>query len=329
MLSHGGRLRAAALRYGIPLAEWLDLSTGLNPNGWPVPAVPPAVWLRLPETDDGLEQAARDYYGAPQVLPVAGSQAAIQTLPLLRPPGRVGVLSPGYAEHAHGWARAGHEVLPLAAEAVDAAVERLDVLVLINPCNPSGVRFPVARLLTWHERLAARGGWLLVDEAFMDVTPGDSLAAHSERPGLIVLRSLGKFFGLAGARVGFVLAEPALLARLEEKLGPWSVAGPARWVAARALADRDWHNATRSRLHAAGERLWRLLVRHGLEPAGGTALFQWVRHPAAAVLHESLARQGILTRLFQDPASLRFGLPPDEAGWIRLQYCLAQLSGAM
>ncbi len=375
-LHHGGRLRQAAEHYGIPLAAWLDLSTGINPIGWPVPPVPAAVWSRLPEDEDGLEQAARAFYGAEHLLPVAGSQAAIQALPWLRPPSRVGVLSPGYAEHAAAWRRAGHEVRAVSAEEMARSVsgsyrelhvnsheatrhppdhERLscdfdtksaaragsgpdllvaeevlescDVLVLIHPNNPTGARFPQDQLLDWHARLAARGGWLVVDEAFMDVTPEASLCPFTSRPGLIVLRSLGKFFGLAGARLGFVCAQPPLLAALHHRLGPWTVNAPARWVARLALSDRDWQAQTRPRLAAAGERLHALLTRQGLAPAGGCAFFHWIVTAQATHLQQDLARQGILTRLFQEPASLRLGLPGSEADWGRLEQALAGLVG--
>lgn len=337
MLEHGGRLRQAAVEYGIPLADWLDLSTGINPQGWPVPPIPvppipAAVWARLPEEEDGLAALAARVYGAAHAWPVAGSQAAIQALPTLRAPGRVGVVSPGYAEHAQAWAAAGHEVVRIAADAGAhgapyAGTEgALDVVVLIHPNNPGGQTYVPADLLALHERLAARGGWLLVDEAFMDCTPQHSLAAHSHLPGLIVLRSLGKFYGLAGARVGFVLAAGDLLDRLAQRLGPWCLSGPSRWVAAAALADADWQAAARPRLLAAGARLADLLLRHGLKPAGGTALFQWVRTADAALLHAALARRGILTRLFGDPPALRFGLPGSEAEWQRLEAALREVA---
>jgi cobalamin biosynthetic protein CobC len=320
MLEHGGALLAAAARYGIEPAGWLDLSTGINPAGWPAPPVPAAVWQRLPEAEDGLAQAAAAYYGCSDILPVAGSQAAIQTLPRLRAASRVGVPHPAYAEHAHAWRAAGHAVL-----AWDAAmgVEALDVLVLVHPNNPGGQTYAPAELLDWHARLAARGGWLVVDEAFIDATPEASLAGRCPRPGLIVLRSLGKFFGLAGARVGFVLAEPAVLGALDDRLGPWAVSAPSRWVACAALADTAWQQSARPAVAAAGARLADLLRSHGLAPAGGTALFQWVRIPDAAERHERLARQGILTRLFADPSGLRFGLPRHEADWARLAAALA------
>ena len=221
MLEHGGRLRAAAQQYGILLSEWLDLSTGLAPWPFSFPAVPASVWQRLPEAEDGLASVAAPRYGAAQVLPVAGAQAAIQLLPQLRSAGsRVGIAAPCYAEHAHAWQRAGHRLLELRDEAIEAALDELDVLLLVNPNNPTGRVFAPEQVLAWHERLAARGGWLVVDEAFIDATPELSLAAHSHTPGLIVLRSFGKFYGLAGVRLGFVLAEPSLLNDLNKRLGP-------------------------------------------------------------------------------------------------------------
>ena len=330
MLDHGGRLRQAAQRFGIPLGDWLDLSTGINPCGWPVPQLPPTAWARLPEVDDGLEESARSYYGSPHLLAVAGSQAAIQTLPQLRSRSSVGVLVPGYREHFEAWRRGGHDVLPVAEEQIDDRVDdraiALDVLVLIHPNNPTGTRFSLDRLRGWHGKLAARGGWLVVDEAFIDMTPRASLAPLCPQPGLIVLRSLGKFFGLAGARVGFVLASPPLLGRLADRLGPWAVSSPARWVAKAALAGSAWQQETCRYLEAAGERLRALLARSELSPDGGCALFQWVRTSDAERLWDQLARQGILTRLFEAPPSLRFGLPGSESDWERLEAALAEIS---
>ncbi|HTV85314.1 MAG TPA: threonine-phosphate decarboxylase CobD [Dyella sp.] len=325
MLEHGGRLQRAAREYDIALDHWLDLSTGISPFGWPVPAIPSSAWQRLPEDDDGLIDCARSYYGAPHVLPVAGSQAAIQALPLLRAPCRVGVIAPGYAEHAQAWQCAGHAVERHPAQALLAHPQRWDVLVLIHPNNPGGERFGVQALLQLHAALAAHGGWLVVDEAFMDVTPGESLCAHADRDGLIVLRSVGKFFGLAGARAGFVCATAALLHALQERLGPWTLSGPTRYVLRQALGDRAWHAQARAMLIETSEKLARLLAKHRLEPSAGCALFQWCRHDAAQTVHRALARMGILTRLFEDVPSLRFGLPPDEAAFHRLDTALAQV----
>jgi L-threonine-O-3-phosphate decarboxylase len=318
-------LQRAVREYGIPLENWLDLSTGISPYAWPVPAIPPSAWQRLPEDDDGLIEVARTYYGAPMLLPIAGSQAAIQALPDLRHASRVGIVSPGYNEHAQAWRRAGHHVEQRGAAELIANAERYDVVVLIHPNNPGGDRFDPQELLSLHAGLAERDGWLVVDEAFMDATPQHSLCAYAGREGLIVLRSVGKFFGLAGARAGFVCAAPALLGALREQLGPWTLAGPTRYVLKQALADRAWQTAARANLQVCGERLRALLTNHDLAPAGGCDLFQWCRRENAADLHRGLATRGILTRLFDKPASLRFGLPESEVSFVRLDAALAEV----
>lgn len=324
MLKHGGNLRQAAERYGIPLEDWLDLSTGINPNGWPVPDISPASWQHLPQDKDGLEEAAKNYYQANALLPVAGSQAAIQALPLLRPCGNVGMLSPAYAEHEYNWVRYGHTVIYLTAAEIEKKLENLDVLLLINPNNPTGQCFSPKQLLDWHRQLNERNSWLVVDEAFVDTTPEQSLATFTDKPGLIILRSLGKFFGLAGARCGFVLAESMLLERLRDLLGPWPLSGPTRDVARQALSDIQWQTSNRKILLEQGGRLKQLLNCYSLTPAGGTSLFQWLSHPDAVDIHESLAQRGIWVRLFEHPPSLRFGLPATEQQWQRLDVALKQ-----
>ena len=326
MLEHGGRLRKACAQYGIAQDEWLDLSSGLAPWPWPIPPIPLRAWARLPETEDGLEQAARDYYGAAHVLPVPGSQAAIQLLPRLRRVGKVGVLSPCYAEHAEAWRRGGYIVREVSQAEVDFFIDQLDVLVVVNPNNPTGLSLPPERLLDWHARLAQRGGWLVVDEAFMDNTPHLSLAAHTQQVGLIVLRSFGKFFGLAGVRLGFVLAERKLLRLLAEQVGPWAVSGPTRVLGQACLRDTEGQRRQRLRTEEASLRLAQMLAQNGLKPHGGCALFQWLIHADAERLHEFLAQRGILLRLFVHNSSLRFGLPADEADWARLEQGLQAYS---
>jgi len=323
VLHHGGRLRAAAHEYRIAARNWLDLSTGINPNGWPVPAIPPEVWQRLPEDDDGLYMAMVACFGTADVLPVAGTQAAIQILPGLRQHSRVGIVAPTYAEHANAWRAAGHAVSEIAFDEVEDSLTELDVLIVVNPNNPTGELVDPALLFTWSKRLAMRGGWLIVDEAFMDVTPTWSMVGSADRPGLIVLRSLGKFWGLAGLRAGFVLAETSLLVRLRAVLGPWQISHPARWIAQRALVDREWCEAARTQLLARSDRLARLLESHGLNSLSGCALFRWVPTERAAALHEALARQAVLVRCFDK--GLRFGLPGNEAGWVQLDKALYEV----
>ncbi|MEC5384538.1 threonine-phosphate decarboxylase CobD [Uliginosibacterium sp. H3] len=319
---HGGRVRAVAHEYRIAARHWLDLSTGINPQGWPVPAIPVEVWQRLPEDEDGLYMAMVASFGTTAVLPVAGTQAAIQLLPRLRPACRVGVVSPTYAEHVHAWLAAGHKVREIALADVETALDEVDVLVVVNPNNPTGDLMAPERLFDWNKRLAARDGWLVVDEAFIEATPASSIAGAVPRAGLIVLRSLGKFWGLAGLRMGFVLAEQSLLDALRVELGPWHVSHPARWIAQRALVDLPWREATVQRLQRDSARLTALLDKHGWHTPTGCALFRWVPTVHAASLYDALAKQAVLVRGFGE--GVRFGLPGSEAAWIKLDKALEQ-----
>ncbi len=320
MLEHGGRLRLAAARWNIPLADWLDLSTGINPQGWPVPPLPADCWRRLPEDNDGLEAAAAAFYGNANLLPLAGSQAAIQCLPTLLPRASVAMPAPLYAEHPHAWERAGHKVRRLTGANLTRALTAMAPNVLLcNPNNPTGRAFKRDELLDAAAQLKKRGGTLIVDEAFADADPENCVAPFAgtrEAPNLIVLRSLGKFFGLAGARVGFILARRELLMQMVEVLGPWAVSGPSRLVAQGALADRDWQAAARTQLAAGSERLRAMLAPFGDVQA--TPLFCWLPTANAQALHDFLAARGILVRLFADVPGVRVGLPGNEPEWQRL-----------
>ncbi|KWF77237.1 threonine-phosphate decarboxylase [Burkholderia diffusa] len=329
-ITHGGNLHEAARRHGIPYDAWLDLSTGINPVGYPVPPVPADAWRRLPDDGDTLAACAARYYHAPDaahVLPVAGSQAAIRALPALLPKGDAGVAALAYGEYAPAFARHGHRVVPLDIDA-DVLPASLRHIIIGNPNNPTAEFVPAERLLGWHAQLSARGGTLIVDEAFADTGATPSLAQFTDRPGLVVLRSVGKFFGLAGIRAGFALARPELVAALRDMLGAWTVSGPARHAVAAAFADRAWQSAARARLAADGERLAALLRAHGFA-VHATPLFSWTDDPRATALHAALAARGIWTRHFAQPSSVRVGLPGNEAEWRRVADALSQCVPAL
>lgn len=324
MLEHGGNLHVASQQYGIAREYWLDLSTGINPQGYPVPEIPASAWHRLPEADPPLERIAASYYGAQHLLVTAGSQAAIQALPRLRQPCRVTVMGPMYAEHAHAWRQQGHQVSEIDHLPSVAMLAETDVLLVCNPNNPTARLLAPSTLLEWHQVLSEHDGWLVVDEAFMDSTPEHSLAAYSHHSGLIILRSLGKFFGLAGARVGFVLAETPLLTRMADLLGPWAVTGPSSIVAQAALADHAWQQHHRAKLLAESRQLADMLRQAGLPARKGCALFQWLKLEHAERLHVQLARQGVWTRHFPALRGVRIGLPPAD-GWQKLAVALKEL----
>jgi len=326
VLEHGGQLRLAAQQYGMPLASWINLSTGINPEGYPVPPLDPACWRCLPEEKDGLETAAAAYYGNDRLLVLPGLQAAIRMLPALFRPVSVACLTPIYEEHAQAWEGAGHQLrrLPTLQRALAAATPNV---LLCNPNNPTATSLSRALLLAAVEQLQRRGGWLIVDEAIADPEPENSLVALAgsvEAPNLIVLRSLGKFFGLAGARVGFIFAAAGKLDRLREMLGPWPVAHPSRLVARLALEDFAWQAATRNRLGAAAQRLASCLSPLGAVSC--TALFCTLTTAHVAALFEHLARRAILTRRFDQHGLLRIGLPGPESEWQRLTLALAEWS---
>ncbi len=328
MLEHGGRLRQAAREYGIALVDWVDLSTGINPDTYPIPPIDPLCWQRLPEDNDGLEAAAAAYYGSERLLALPGSQAAIQSLPRLFKPMAIACVSPLYEEHPHAWEKAGHQLrrLPTLQRALSVMTPNV---LLCNPNNPTANQLPRQSLLDAADQLRRRGGWLIVDEAFADAEPDNTVAAlagSDDAPNLIVLRSLGKFFGLAGARVGFMFAAADKLEALHEIIGPWAVANPARVVARCALEDRTWQADARLRLAASSQRLADMLAPLGTVQR--TALFCTVGGDAGSLsvtaLADHFARRGILVRRFDLHGLIRFGLPGSEGEWQRLAAAVAE-----
>jgi cobalamin biosynthetic protein CobC len=327
--AHGGDLAAAEARFGRPRDGWLDLSTGINPFAYPLPSLDPGLWRGLPDSgaDLALRLAAAEAWGVadPDAIVIApGSQALIQALARLVPPTTVAILGPTYAGHADAFARAGHRVAIHARHEPFAAA---GVAVVVNPNNPDGRVTAPEELQALAGQMPARNGLLVVDEAFVDLRPELSVAARG-LPATIALRSFGKFFGLAGLRLGFAVCAPDLARTLCAALGPWPVSGPALAIGHAALADRAWIEATRAHLAAESDRLDALLAQAGLTGLGGTALFRLAGAERAWALYEHLARLGILVRPFAtEPRWLRFGLPPDEAAARRLGAALAAWRG--
>lgn len=319
-IDHGGSLAMARALFPEAPEPWVDLSTGISPHAYPFSPPAASAFSRLPEPSDLNElcRIAGAAYGAPSGAHVAagpGTQLLLPAVFALVPPGRAAVLAPTYAEHARVARRVGHAVRE-AQEAEELA--GADLAVVVNPNNPDGRRLTAAQV----SEIARNVGLLVVDEAFMDATPEDSAAPEAER--LVVLKSFGKFFGLAGLRLGFALCRPHYAAEIARALGPWSVSGPALAIGREALADGAWQAATRLRLEAATARLHGVLAGAGLRVAGGTALFRYVIDPAAEELFERLGRDGIFVRRFGGiPGALRVGLPAGEAAWSRLERALA------
>lgn len=325
---HGGDLGRARALFPAAPEPWIDLSTGINPIPYPLPALPLSLWQRLPAADDeaALLTAARKAYRVPAgagIVAAPGTQILIDLLPRVVPDliraGPVAVLGPTYAEHALAWRKMGATVVEAdtLAQADDAAT-----VVVVNPNNPDGRLLPQEDLTVLAARCAARGGLLVVDEAFCDFTPEASLVPALP-PATLVLRSFGKTYGLAGVRLGFAIGGAPLVSALRDAMGPWAVAGPALSIGAQALADAEWLAKAGAARTSDAARLDAVLAPLG-EIIGGTALFRLLATPAAPALFAHLGAHGLYVRRFQaDPTRLRFGLLGDAPGWARLEAALA------
>jgi cobalamin biosynthetic protein CobC len=320
--SHGGNLSEARRLFPQAPEPWLDLSAAASPYAYPFAGPPPESFARLPEEVElrRLEAAAAEFYGAANaawIVAAPGTQALIQWLPQILRARRVGVLGFTYSEHARAWRNVGANVR--ICEQLDELAD-MEVAVVVNPNNPDGRLVAAGALADLAQRLARRGGFLVVDEAFIDFLAREaSLVPALPAEGAIGLRSFGKTFGLPGLRLGFAVAPPAMGAKLRAALGPWPVSGAAIAIGREAFADRAWFAGTRARLTADAVKLDAILAKAGCTPVGGTPLFRLVRHPEAAAMFDRLGRAGIWVRRFAERSEwLRFSIPPDTTRLRRL-----------
>jgi cobalamin biosynthetic protein CobC len=325
-LVHGGDLDAARRLFPGAPEPFLDLSTGINPNPYPIPTLPTLIFAQLPQGDAlaRLSACAAGAYGTPSrsnVVPACGMQSLLASIAGMAPPSLARVVGPTYAEHSRVLSLAGHNV-----ESVHdlAPLAEAGLGVVVNPNNPDGRIFAREDLLALAARQREVGGMLVVDEAFMDVGPREeSLAGDLSDANVVVLRSFGKFFGLAGLRLSFALAETNIAARLRAALGPWPLSGPALAIGAHALSDSDWADNTRHALAKASARLDERLEAANLARIGGTSLFTLIADDDAPQVFDRLGHAGIIVRRFAEESTwLRFGLPGTEADWQRLEAAL-------
>jgi cobalamin biosynthesis protein CobC len=325
---HGGDLDEARRLFPEAPEPWIDLSTGINPIPYPMPALPASLFERLPSPADhkDLEAAAAEAYGAADaatIVAAPGTQILISLLPGLWTRSRVAILGPTYAEHAHAWRGAGHEVAEIGST---DGIGGADIVVVVNPNNPDGRMLRREAMLDVAGNLRRRRGWLVIDEAFADFAGGEPLVPVLPE-NVIVLRSFGKTYGLAGVRLGFAIAADGFAEKLRKALGPWSVSGPAMEVGRRALRDRAWIQVAQESRAEDASRLDSLLVPHSDQPPRGTILYRLMNSSRAPELFSHLGHHGIWVRRFQyDPHLLRFGLPGSEESWRRLERAFASLS---
>ena len=320
---HGADLQRAIKQFGGEPQQWLDLSSAVSPYCWWSErgqglSCPVSFIHELPGIQPELNRAIRTYYGHEGLL-VPGSQRAIAELPGCFSRGKVWILAGTYGEHASCWKKAGHSVYEKTAADIRQAFNAVannnhelpDMLVLVNPGNPGGERFSAAELRRWAEQLKQHQAFLLCDEAFMDCTPDDSLLTQTLADNVLVLRSLGKFFGLAGLRIGVVFAAADVLQNLANRLGPWPVAGHSLWLTQQALSDESWIAQQRSRLKDNHALMAQWLNEFYL--AGKSDLFFTLKFPNAERVQTFLAERYISSRCFKQQQLIRLGLVGDDA----------------
>ena len=317
---HGGGLDAAMAQFGGLRDDWIDLSTGINPTPYPLPGIPARFWQALPDSGDqmALKAAARRFWSIPDSAGIAaasGVSALIAALPRLAEPATVGIAQPTYNEHAASFAAFGWNVNTHPAHA--PAQPPMQASVYVHPNNPDGRLWSRDTILANHKTLT------IIDESFCDICPQDSHIDLAERPGFIILKGLGKFWGLAGVRLGFAVATPDTIMALEQMLGPWAISGPAQHIGRAALSDTAWADKTRAQLFEDATRLDRIVTRKfGANPRG-TSLFRLYDVADAQACFEKLAQARILSRIFPYSKTLiRLGLPGPAADWARLQQVL-------
>ncbi len=310
---HGGGLDAAINQYGGVRNIWVDLSTGINPNPYPIPDIPPHYWHVLPDekSQEALLQAARKFWNVPDgasIVPASGVSALIAMLPTLTTKSQVSILNPTYNEFAGAFTGQGWLLQ-----------NQAPVQVRVHPNNPDGRIFSRAEIARQHDQLT------IIDESFCDICPEKSMVDLAEKSNYIILKGTGKFWGLAGLRLGFAITTPELAQKINQQLGPWNISGPAQFIGQKALSDQVWVGDTRQNLAVMTKQLRDVLSQNGLTPIGGTDLFQLAQTPSAKDLHIHLCKNHILTRIFPYSSKwIRLGLPANNIELLQLNDALGR-----
>ena len=257
---HGGNILSLARQRGLSPTELIDFSASINPLGLS-PVVRNAIvnaldtLVHYPDNDCGeLKLALAEFHGLKQEhFAIAnGSTEIIYTLPGLLPGKSALIVSPTFSEYTNALRLHQREIrhLPLSpADGFALNLDRLasllenyyDALYLCNPGNPSGALYPRRVVEQVYDLCRDTGTFLVLDEAFMDFSEEESaktviIAADQG----IVLRSMTKFYGIPGLRLGYAMAAPSLIERLSSLGGPWSVNTLAQVAGVAALRDSDY-----------------------------------------------------------------------------------------
>jgi threonine-phosphate decarboxylase len=316
---HGGNIYAASRDLRCQPASMLDFSASINPLGM-APGAVQVVQASLelathyPDPDCyELKQALGRFHGIdPECVCIGnGSTELIFLLPKTLALRRALIPGPTFSEYAAAMRAVGGEVSMLLAppeeefrirlSQVAAALQRsLDCVWLCNPNNPTGQLWTKAQVLELWKKARRVGASLIVDEAFIDYCEADSVVSEAtSRAGLLVLRSFTKFYGMPGLRVGYLVAEPTVIRRIEAMRLPWSVNNLAQVAAIASLNETSYAVRSRQLIIEERPRLAAALAGQGWVPCPSSANFLLVRLPSflkSAAVAAATRRQGVLIR---------------------------------
>lgn len=327
-MKHGGNKNEAARAYGIEPAEMIDLSTGISPNPYPLSLsqLDLSDLIELPQEDKAasLKNIMRKAWSVPDSAEIAlasGSGALISLIPHIHKGDmrQVYCPEPAYSEHPMAWQRAGFRMIPYEAGTIpEIYLNKTAAIIAVQPGNPMGHCASPDAWLELMEKAAAHKVMIIMDEAFIDLMPEQSLVPYLGRKGLIVIRSFGKFYGLAGVRLGAAIGHPDDITALEDLLGPWPVSAMAVQFAAEAMSDHGWADDQRDWCATQMASLKKELMARGITIIGGTDLYVLIEIEDAKTLQDKLARAGFWTRIFEHyPNWMRLGLARDDAATTR------------
>ena len=313
MIEHGGNLDKAISFYGGKESEWIDLSTGINPNSYPIPKLSISDWRSLPTKTEikDLESIIKSKQKiSSEIIMVPGAQMAINFLPfLLKGEGtEVRILTPTYNEYNYCFTNTGFKVN--SCQKFNQLFNS-DIAIIVNPNNPDGKIYEINELFELSKSVKI----LIVDESFIDSVECDSIVnqLNEDVSNIIVIRSFGKFFGLAGLRLGYVFSGKEIIRKFKRFFGPWQISKMSVKIATIAFSDDVWIKKTKNNLNEKANAIDNLMKKINWKITGGTNLFRLYSTSNSDLAQKLLAEKFIWSRKFSYSKKwIRLGIPNER-----------------
>jgi len=319
-IQHGGDIDLAIKKYGGKREDWVDLSTGINGTSYPWQESINVELRNLPSNKIlmNLEKAAARAYKIAEsadTAAVSGAQQIINLLPIcLKSCNSVTILGPTYSEYEKAFKSSGIKTQTVSEV---SKLSSSDIAIIVNPNNPTGKVIADEML----EDLSKKVRILIIDESFKMFSTRRTLNFSN----IIQINSLGKFFGLAGIRLGFVSGPSDFIKAVKEMLGPWPVSSLAAEIGIVALNDRVWISEMEKLLVTESNALHEACNSRNWELVGRTSLFHTYATSSCLEVEKQFAAHGIWVRTFDYSETwVRLGIPTSENQWERVKQALNQ-----